>query len=59
MSKQEWHTPMSAAHGIEEAIGRFEGRWKLAIVFHLFGGVTLRFSDLERGIAGILQKMFT
>jgi DNA-binding HxlR family transcriptional regulator len=50
---------MSAARGIEVAIGRFEGRWKLEILFHLFGGITLRFSDLERGIAGISQKMLT
>ena len=36
-----------------------EGRWKLVILFHLFGGKTLRFSDLERGIPGISQKMLT
>jgi DNA-binding HxlR family transcriptional regulator len=36
-----------------------EGRWKLVIVFHLFGGKTLRFSGLERAIAGISQKMLT
>lgn len=34
-----------------------EGRWKLVILFHLFGGKTLRFSDLERAIPGISQKM--
>ncbi len=33
------------------------GRWKLLILFHLFGGKVLRFSDLERAIAGISQKM--
>ena len=36
-----------------------DGRWKLVILFHLFGGKTLRFSDLERAIAGISQKMLT
>ena len=36
-----------------------EGRWKLVILFHLFGGKTLRFSDLDRAIAGISQKMLT
>ena len=36
-----------------------EGRWKLVILFHLFGGKTLRFSDLERAIPGISQKMLT
>jgi DNA-binding HxlR family transcriptional regulator len=53
------HTPASAAAGIEHAIGRLEGRWKLVILFNLFGGKTLRFSDLERAITGISQKMLT
>ena len=34
-----------------------EGRWKLVILFHLFGGKLLRFSDLERAIPAISQKM--
>ncbi len=34
-----------------------EGRWKLLILFHLFGGKVLRFSDLERAIPAISQKM--
>ncbi len=34
-----------------------DGRWKLVILFHLFGGKLLRFSDLERAIPGISQKM--
>jgi DNA-binding HxlR family transcriptional regulator len=34
-----------------------EGRWKLVILFHLFGGRKLRFSDLERAIPAISQKM--
>ncbi len=56
MSKRR-HTPASAAAGIEQAIRRLDGRWKLVILFHLFGGKTLRFSDLERAIPGISQKM--
>ena len=48
---------MSAAAGIEQAIAMLEGRWKLLILFHLFGGKTLRFSDLERAIPEITQKM--
>lgn len=56
MSK-ETHTPASAAAGIEDAIGMLEGRWKLVILFHLFGGRTLRFSDLERAIPAVSQKM--
>ena len=58
MSKRR-HTPGSAAAGIEHAIRMLEGRWKLLILFHLFGGKTLRFSDLERAIGGVSQKMLT
>ena len=58
MSKRA-HTAASAAAGIEQAIRRLDGRWKLVILFHLFGGKTLRFSDLERAIPGISQKMLT
>ena len=34
-----------------------DGRWKVLILFHLFGGKVLRFSDLERAIPEISQKM--
>lgn len=34
-----------------------EGRWKLLILFHLFGGKILRFSELERAIPHVTQKM--
>ena len=56
MGKHE-HTPMSAADGVEQAFQMLEGRWKLVILFHLFGGKVLRFSDLERAIPAISQKM--
>ena len=56
MSKRK-HTPVSAAAGIEHAVSMLEGRWKLVILFHLFGGTILRFSDLERAIPGISEKM--
>ena len=58
MSKHA-HTPASAANGIEHAIRILEGRWKLLILFHLFGGKTLRFSDLERAIPAVSQKMLS
>ena len=58
MSKDA-HTPASAAAGIERAFGMLDGRWKLLILFHLFGGRTLRFSDLERAIPEVSQKMLT
>ncbi|WP_235889318.1 winged helix-turn-helix transcriptional regulator [Glacieibacterium frigidum] len=57
MGKPVEHTPLSAAAGVEEAIRMLEGRWKLVILFHLFGGRLLRFSDLERAIPAISQKM--
>jgi DNA-binding HxlR family transcriptional regulator len=51
------YTPVSAAQGIEQAFKFVEGRWKLLILFHLFGSKVLRFSDLERAIPAISQKM--
>jgi DNA-binding HxlR family transcriptional regulator len=56
-SKPEPLTPISAAAGVEQALKILEGRWKLVILFHLFGGKLLRFSDLERAIPAISQKM--
>jgi DNA-binding HxlR family transcriptional regulator len=58
MGKPE-HTPTTAAAGIEQAIRMLEGRWKLLILFNLFGGKTLRFSDLERAIPAVSQKMLS
>ncbi|MDY0871199.1 winged helix-turn-helix transcriptional regulator [Dongia rigui] len=51
------YTRETAADGVEQAKKLFEGRWKLVILFHLFGGRVLRFSDLERAIPAISQKM--
>ena len=55
--KHQERTPVSAAEGVEGALKILEGRWKLIILFHLFGGKVLRFSDLERAIPAISQKM--
>src|ERR1700752_2763881 len=55
--KGERYTAVTAAKGIEDALKVLEGRWKLIILFHLFGGKVLRFSDLERAIPAISQKM--
>jgi DNA-binding HxlR family transcriptional regulator len=55
--KDRGHTPASAAEGVEEALRILEGRWKLVILFHLFDGNVLRFSELERAIPSISQKM--
>src|SRR5467141_2899824 len=51
------YTPVTAAEDVEAALGLLEGRWKLVILFHLFGGKVLRFSDLQRAIPNITQKM--
>src|SRR5690242_7554440 len=55
--KGKRYTAVSAAEGVEDALKILEGRWKLIILFHLFGGKVLRFSDLERAISAISQKM--
>src|ERR1700747_3397680 len=51
-----------APEGAEEMFRILQGRWKLAILFHLFGGVdkkcrSMRFSELEKAIPAISQKM--
>jgi DNA-binding HxlR family transcriptional regulator len=42
---------------VEQALKVLEGRWKLVILFHLFDGELMRFSELERAIPAISQKM--
>ena len=51
------YTRESATKGVEKALTLLKGRWKLVILFHLFGGQVLRFSDLERAIPKVSQKM--
>ena len=51
------YTPLSAAEGVEAALRMLEGRWKILILFHLFGERLMRFSDLERAIPAVSQKM--
>ncbi|MHC6224477.1 winged helix-turn-helix transcriptional regulator [Pseudomonas sp. X10] len=51
------YTPATAAVGVEEVLRLLEGRWKLIILFHLFDGKVQRYSDLEKLIPGISQKM--
>jgi len=55
--KDKEYTPVAAAQDVEQAFKVLEGRWKLLILFHLFGGKVLRFSELERAIPAISQKM--
>lgn len=51
------YTPESASAGVSEVLKIIEGRWKTIILFHLFDKGTLRFSQLERAIPGVSQKM--
>lgn len=53
----ELYSPESAASGVEHVIQLLEGRWKLIILFHLFDGKVQRYSDFEKLIPGISQKM--
>ena len=50
-------TRETAADGIEAALAIVTGRWKLRILFQLFGGRVQRFSELERALPGISQKV--
>ncbi len=51
------YTAATAAADVEAVFRLLEGLWKLVILFHLFGGQVQRFSDLEKLIPGISQKM--
>lgn len=55
--KLEDVTPGMAASGVETAFRMLEGRRKMIIIFHLFDRSVLRFSELERAISGVSQKM--
>jgi DNA-binding HxlR family transcriptional regulator len=57
LSARKTYTPTTAAIDVEAILRLLEGRWKLVILFHLFGGHVQRFSDLEKLISGISQKM--
>jgi DNA-binding HxlR family transcriptional regulator len=46
-----------SARGTAEALRILEGRWKMVILFHLFARPVLRFSELERAIPAVSQKM--
>jgi DNA-binding HxlR family transcriptional regulator len=46
-----------AASGVNEALAIIAGRWKSEILFALFDKSVLRFSELERAVEGITQKV--
>jgi len=51
------YTPASAAQDVEAIFKLLDGRWKLLILFHLFDGKVQRYSNFEKLIPGISQKM--
>jgi DNA-binding HxlR family transcriptional regulator len=55
--KLEDVTPAMAASGVEDAFRILEGRWKMAIIFQLFGSGVRRFSELEKALPAVSQKM--
>jgi DNA-binding HxlR family transcriptional regulator len=56
-SKRPDYAPGSGARSVQNVLRVLEGRWKLVILFELFGGRTRRFSELERAIPGVSQRM--
>jgi len=55
--KVDAYAPAKHAAGAELALKVLEGRWKMIILFHLFVRPVLRFSELERAIPAVSQKM--
>lgn len=49
------HTEYIAA--MTDALRCLEGKWKIRILYQLFSMDVLRFSELERSIEGVTQKM--
>ncbi|WP_414693206.1 winged helix-turn-helix transcriptional regulator [Parvibaculum sp.] len=45
------------AADVQEAIRIIDGRWKMMILAHLYGEETMRFSDLQRAIPDVSQKV--
>ena len=48
---------VSCATDMQDAVSVIEGRWKMMILAHLFGETVMRFSDLQRAIPNVSQKM--
>lgn len=57
MQKEKVYSPEMAAHDVVETLKLLERRWKLLILFHLFDGKVQRYSDLEKLIPDVSQKM--
>jgi len=50
-------TPVCSISRVEHALRILRGRWKLLIIHHLLVRRPRRFSDLERAIPDVTQKM--
>ncbi|MBR0556289.1 helix-turn-helix transcriptional regulator [Ciceribacter sp. L1K23] len=44
---------------VESTLSLLDGKWKGVILFHLFKSGTLRFSELQRSLPSITQRMLT
>jgi DNA-binding HxlR family transcriptional regulator len=44
---------------MQDALRCLEGRWKMMILAHLFSEPVMRFSDLQRAIPEVSQKMLS
>ena len=51
--------PDGSAQLVADVFRSLEGRWKLPILFRLYGAGVLRFSDLQRAMPGVSHKMLT
>ncbi len=49
--------PSGSAARVHDTLRILGGRWKMNILFQLFAQAPLRFSELERAIPGVSQKM--
>lgn len=49
--------PTEDSRAAEDALKAIEGRWKLRILFNLNASAVMRFSELERAIPEVTQKM--
>lgn len=63
MADRDWHCEdpkqqLVWASATSEALRVLEGKWKIVIIFQLFAAkASLRFSELERRVEGVNQKM--
>jgi len=53
----DYHKPYGCS--VEATLAVVGGRWKPIILFHLLQSEVLRFSELQRAIDGITQRMLT